>query len=452
MTRACSCRHRQVGQALLLGLALLIVGAAALILAFNSGQHLATKERLVHAADAAAFSAASWRARVFNYLAYSNRAIIAQEVAVAQALTLESWALYFEEFTETVRELTQYFPPAAVFTTAVARAAEVSREVTAAAAATEILLRDAPQVGYKSLLVRSQALLANAAGTFGAGAVALEVAQANDPRFFAFALPDDDAYRQFSRVYESDADRERLKDLVVRSLDPFSSGSRGTDMVMPVPAGCLVGSPSPADWFVQFRKRGGTHLAPGLDRWEAADTGSLHDSVRRRFFGGCSRREVYPIGWGATEAGVDRPTDSLVANPGGVRTNPIATSRAEDDMGNGDTQEHRVTGIGRVRELNYPALANDRFPRSRLVVLASVGQARIRDAAQARLAAGRLLGRVALPGSRQWAIAGAEVYFRRPPGSGRDQELASFYNPYWQARLAPLTDADRNRADGYVNR
>ena len=86
-------RGRQRGQVLMLCIALLFAGVLGLYLMFSAGQVFATRERLNNAADAAAYSAALWRARVMNYQAYANRAIVAQEVAVAQAVTLVSLSL-----------------------------------------------------------------------------------------------------------------------------------------------------------------------------------------------------------------------------------------------------------------------------------------------------------------------------------------------------------------------
>ena len=93
-------------------LAALSVGVGALYLSYDIGSAVAAKTRLSDAADTAAYSAAVWRARALNFAAYGNRAIIAQEVAVAQALTRQSWIAYFERFTDTVAEVAQIFPPA----------------------------------------------------------------------------------------------------------------------------------------------------------------------------------------------------------------------------------------------------------------------------------------------------------------------------------------------------
>src|SRR5882672_9426329 len=87
------------GQALVMGLVVLFMGAIMLFYLFSTGQVSADKQRVTNAADAAAYSAALWRARVLNYDAYSNRAMIANEVAIAQTLTLTSETQYLKNLT-----------------------------------------------------------------------------------------------------------------------------------------------------------------------------------------------------------------------------------------------------------------------------------------------------------------------------------------------------------------
>ena len=81
-------RAAQSGQALVIALGLLLAGGALLFVMFSAGQATAAKQRLVDTADAAAWSTGLWRARVMNYHTYSNRAIVAQKAAIAQAVTL----------------------------------------------------------------------------------------------------------------------------------------------------------------------------------------------------------------------------------------------------------------------------------------------------------------------------------------------------------------------------
>ncbi len=427
------------GSVLVLSLLFAAACAAGLLFLFDIGQMTSAKSRLVAAADSAAWSAASWRARVLNYTAYTNRAIIAQEVAVAQAVTLESWARYFETFTESVDDIAQVYPPLRVVTEVVAEVAYYSRLATQYAAAAEILMRDSPGYGYKTLLAQSQQIMHYTAGTFGAGAVANEVVKAGDPRFFAFALPDGAAWKDFTRRYESDDDRQRLKELVMRSLDEFTRGPRDGDLIIEALGACIG---------LGIRKRGGTTMSPDLERWEAADTASVHVptfSWSRR----CASQEAYKIGWGAAQVSAVGQRDEILADPGGVGLNPKALEEAENELSEGDRPRHTGTGIARVFDLNYERLQNARFPTSRVAVLASMPGTQVRLARKVPAGSERLAGRGEVAAKKIRALAAAEVYFRRPPGPLAREELASLYNPYWQVRLVAPSPAETALAQGY---
>ena len=457
------------GQALVLSLVLLFGGALGFYFMFSTGQVASTRQRLDNAADAAAWSAALWRARVMNYHAYANRAIVAQEVAIAQAVTLASWAKYFEQFSANAAMLASVYPPVAAVLEVSADLARTGRTLTEQTAAEEVLARSA----YKRTLAASQEVLQASAETFGLGAVANEVARANDPRFFAFALPDGGEFRAMSRRYAAD-DRARLKSVVDDSLDAFVAGPRGLELTLfPLPSSCF-GNPlvSPSKWFQQLHKRGGTVMVPGFDRWEAADTHSLHDWRRSSgFFGfsGCNLRELLPLGWGAVQATngpppppPERPStddgtwsfplDSVLqGNPGNVRFNPMATTLAEQEIqGAGHSGFEAYNGIETVRELDYAALANPRFPTSRLAVLARAEAQDVRTANVLNVGVGRLRLSENLAGRRLWSVSAAEVYFRRPDGAPARLEYASLYSPYWQVRLVEPSAAQRALADTYV--
>ncbi|MCC7059231.1 MAG: hypothetical protein IT508_03275 [Burkholderiaceae bacterium] len=446
--------RRQRGQALVLGLVLLFAGLLSLFFLFSSGQVSASKQRLTNAADAAAYSAAVWRARVLNFHAYANRAIVAQEVAVAQAVTLTSWSKYFENFTITARRLASAWPPAAAVLAVVAKVAGTARNLTESSAADEIPLRAAPSLGYKALLQRSQETLQLAADTFGLGAVANEVVRANDPGFFAFALGDGGAFNGFTRRYASDADRTRLRDVVIDSLDGFVGGPRRDDVrLLPLPSGCFGSTFDMSRWFQWWRKRGGTALTPDLERWEAVDTGSVHDYRRRRgfFSSSCRQVESLVVGWGAAEATDAAPLYAVQANTGDTWDNAAATWRASAEIsGYGYTGFERYGGIERVRELDYARLGDARFPVSQVVVLARSDGARVRSANTLNVGTGRLRLFERFAGDRLWAMAVGEVYFRRPPGAPDRIEYASLYSPYWQARLAEPDSMQRAAAVAYV--
>src|SRR5688500_12599373 len=84
-------RQAQKGQALILGLLVLVTSGRMLYFLFNTGQLLRETTTATKSADAAAISGASIMARVMNFEAYTNRAVMANAVAVGQLTALASW-------------------------------------------------------------------------------------------------------------------------------------------------------------------------------------------------------------------------------------------------------------------------------------------------------------------------------------------------------------------------
>jgi len=431
-------RGRQTGQSLMIALGLLLVGGAMLFTMFSAGQVAAAKQRLVDTADAAAWSAGLWRARVLNYHAYANRAIIANEVAIAQAVTLLAWAKYFESLARNASLIGPFVPPAEPILIGVLEAATLARESAETAARIEIPARGAEAVGYKEILATSQELLHLSTQGFGLSMVAAEIARANDPDFFAWVLPDaTQSWQTFTQRGESPEARRRFADLVLASLDPFTSGPRSEDIRTPIPSPCLN--------LMRLRKRGATTLSDDLDRWESVDTLSFH----RRGLRGlrCRETEALPLGWGAVETGTT--LSAVTGTAGEIDINPAANALASTAI----TSVGGYAGIARVRELNYERLANTAFPTSSLAVIARERAADVPTAAHLRLASGRMQPADVFPGDdapQLWALSAAEVYFRRPPDAPPRREYASLFNPYWQVRLVAPSPSQRASALSYV--
>ena len=232
-------RRAQSGQALVLALLLIVGGAFLLLAVFSSGRVLTTRQSLNDAADAAALSAATWRARVLNYAAYTNRAMVAQEVALAQAVTIASWARYFDALAGNAQSAAAAYPPAALALAAIASGADVARAATEQAASAELEWRAHEQLGYKVWLERSQAALLRSAQVFGLGAIANEVVRSGDPRFFAFALGDAGAFAAFTQPQVGAEDKARFREVVLQSLDPFTANPRSADHRLPLPSSCV---------------------------------------------------------------------------------------------------------------------------------------------------------------------------------------------------------------------
>ena len=432
-------RGTQSGQALVTALGLLLAGGALLFAMFGTGQVTIAKQRLVDTADAAAWSVGLWRARVLNYHAYSNRAIVANEVAIAQAVTLLAWSKYFERLARTAAQFGTLYPPAEAVLLAVLEAATLAREAAELAAEIEIPARGAEAVGYKSLLQASQEVLQLSTQGFGASMVAAEVARANDADHFAWVLPDATRdWAELTRRTDAPADHRRFADLVVASLDPFTAGPRSVDIPTPIPSPCLN--------LMRLKKRGATTLSDDLDRWEAVDTMSFHLRTLRGLR--CRETEALPLGWGAAEAGAE--LGAVTGTAGDVGANPAANGFAGSDISSFPSYE----GISRVRELDYERLDDTRFPVVGLAVVARRAGGTVATAASRGLASGRLVppDRFAGDGTPYlWALSAAEVYFRRPFDAPARIEYASLFNPYWQVRLAAPTAAQRAAAFAYVD-
>jgi len=90
----------QAGQALVYGIFFMLGGLAALYFLFNSGQLIREKTKLVNTADAVAYSAGVINARTLNFEAYTNRAMVANTVAVGQMVSLASWVKYADSLEE----------------------------------------------------------------------------------------------------------------------------------------------------------------------------------------------------------------------------------------------------------------------------------------------------------------------------------------------------------------
>ncbi len=87
--------RRMRGQASVLVVIVAAILVIAALLVYDSGRMVITRVHLQNAADSAAYSGAVELARAYNFAAYSNRAMVADQVAIAQMVGLTSWARYY---------------------------------------------------------------------------------------------------------------------------------------------------------------------------------------------------------------------------------------------------------------------------------------------------------------------------------------------------------------------
>jgi len=418
-------RRLHSGQALVAVLALLAGMLGAFVLVFNTGQVVNDKIRLTNAVDAAAYSAAQWQARSLNFQSYLNRAMVANEVAIAQLVSLRSWSRYVDTVTTNVDRVARYVP----YLGPPIRALEEGWD-----AVDQIL--DGSLPGIEGLLsswnthaLESAQFMAHQTTLPAAAEIATHVLQANEPR----AIVGQDArllqarngaiwQHRFTQRYErGGGDLRRFTQLLADSRDGFTR-SRRSDLF---DAG-----------IISLPRRGGTDLI-GEYSWRGVDTLSLHIDVPLA-------HEEIPLGWGAAEQ--RRQVQRGRGEHGGsLSRNPSASRRAARAM----RPRENYRGIPQIRDVVNP---RSHEPRPLVYSFAAhlpAGQVRTLD---------RLLMPAGLPtleGANEsvapafadgalHAISSAEVYFQRPAArADRRQEYPSLFNPYWQVRLVPVSSAER---------
>jgi hypothetical protein len=437
-------RGRQRGQSLVIGLFMLMIGALALFFQFSSGQVSADKQRVTNTADAAAYSAALWRARVLNYHAYSNRAMIANEVAIAQTLTLLSETQYLKNLAAclafeagdgdymcssaaptilAIFGLSSYFSGAREIL-------EYYQRLLQPTATAEIFTRS--QVINRGLSA-SQELLHGSANSFVLQAVvARQVTVANDDNFTVRVVPDSFAGglgASFTQRYSGER-RDRIANIVRARLDPYTRDRRFT--VPPLPC-----TPIP---LIVLRKRGTTELSADLDRWEASD--NLSEWREQLTIKGCRRNEG-AISWASQSA----DGGSMEMRGAEINRNRRSRGYSRDDDVNYD-HSNSYAGIQSFRDLNYSALsggsdAQVRNPVHKLALVVRQPGSVVRTANTLNIGVGRLRMAENFGSNRIASLAAADVYFRRPARRDGRIELPSLFNPYWHARLAEPTTQQR---------
>ena len=292
------------GQALVMFVVLVGVLMLGLILLFSTGQAVNKKVRLTHAADAAAYSVAVQQARAMNFAAYMNRGRIANEVAVAQAVSLWSWMNMIHAHTvegANIFTWLSWVPGVAVL----ARIYSAAERVVAGVRA----IANPVLKGAVLALDEINGFLANASRMmmqFGGGVTALDTArtvvQRNDPtaripeaalvllgaQLAGAASLGNNRRNQYIQAYDTTSRRnagmDRYRNVVMASRDRFSA-DREDDLGVP-------GLP------IDLEAAGGTDMVD-YNRWVALDTLDLSIGIDIGFI---DLTLDLPLGWGGAQA------------------------------------------------------------------------------------------------------------------------------------------------------
>lgn len=425
------------GAVLMIGLGMLSVVALLIFVLARSAVISNDKTRAIGLADAAAKSVATWYAQILNYDAYSNRAIAANEIMIAQAVTLTAWTQYAQTLARNIGSLASVLPATQSLAAWIQESAQISHQMARTGAAIEVPMRSS----YTKMLQTSQHMMHAAATPFAAQAMVNEVIWTGDPRFFGQIIPSSNisAFSGFSND-RLGANRSPLATLVQQSQDGFTRG-RGYDSrlyLMPS-IGCIPTSIDSA--FSKLRKRGGTWLTADYSSWEAGDTLSIHTWRRRSWWNlRCSNLgESIPLAWGAADAEA-KGGGAPASDPVGMATNSSAWSAARSDA----VGLAGYFGLSGYRELALDTDAARQTARVRVPVLIRLPASKMQKITTGQ----QVLAQNGDDSSVKalWSLSVAEVFFQRPADSlsnSATREFANLFAPFWGSRLVVPTATDQ---------
>jgi len=391
-------RRLQRGQVLALALGLLAVALAGALVMYNAGQATAERAQLQDAADGAAWSGGLWVARRLNFMAYTNRAMVANHVAVGHLVSYVSWLEYVGDTATKIAFLTAWIPGISEATWMAAKVSQYLYKTTELAARLQVLALDtlnrfylgvqgAARAGLSPLRLRrlmERVARAHVPAARVNDLADLKALAKKDPAaaaLIAGIASEGMRLTAFVRTYTPSNDGGRIAGLSWASLArsrPWIEGNRGWKLKVP--------------FVVRVRKLGSTRQGgEDLMDWKASDELQVSWWKWTKCFAGWS-------GWSTVARG-DASARGLYPGYAGI------------------AGYHGLRGKPGDRRLTVTALA-------------------------ARPPSGRLEPSAFVPGAapvRMSAVARAEVYHKRPdaelfglPGKG---EHANLFNPFWETRL-----------------
>lgn len=475
----CSCRARQRGQTSVFVAVTIVIILLAAFLLYNVGQLTTSKMLLQNAADSTAYSASVMVARAYNFAAYSNRAMVANQVAIAQLVGLTSWSRYYctiynekcgsfptagssGAYTEITDEIKAYFngeltPEVTIVFKGYGVASKGIYDAFNLAAGPlittingiELALSDASKAYY---LATYADLLASLAGK----GTLNTILKANDPHasFSAFGIgtlaADTALSKKFITTYtplnNKNDPNNRFHNVVVQSLDPFSNGRSGAldyTETLPFPLFAFGSCLGDGDGFYLMGAiyQGSTTLADNNASWSAKDSAN--------FVGGgvCIIQVPTPVG----DIPIPIPLigyahDNNQAYTGKLSSNSMsATYKVKDST---------YSGLRSYLDVSNLKKADMASPRIDIFVVQGAGTIDTTEYAKSALGAPQGTAQQgstpvlnltdAERSNKMGASASSEAYFARPlqywllDGKG---VYGNLFNPYWEAHLVPTPTA-----------
>ncbi|MFC3457504.1 pilus assembly protein TadG-related protein [Massilia haematophila] len=434
--------RRGKGQALVLFLGFAAAMIGILLVSFNSGQVTNAKMRAMNAADAAAYSGAVWQARTLNFQAYMNRAMVVNEVTIAQSVSLRSWIDYLARFVSNIETLGKYIPWVGPFITA------VSKGLDAVETGVDRLMpnfeRAARAASHAEHEVQN---IFNGYGDIGALDIAIDVAKKNGAAIstggYALIKRNHDEWGNFTDEYTrthrpagtSGDGRKRFRAVTLDSRDGFSENRKWNQSLFGI--------------LGEFDKQGGTDLV-NYDAWKGLDS-AAYCTVGR--FGKCP---WIPLGWGGAQASFPKANGIGQHGSGDWNRTDGRLARTEANRNSQvTTLPRRFPDYRDLKVLDTSKTAQQKVSFAVEVVVADkeIPTARTAMSAQAALVNGAKIEHDPQYAADAGVFGLSEgcVAFERPVGEERADggvERPSLFNPYWRASLATPSKDTRKIVGG----
>jgi len=465
-----------------LGIALALVGVVGAFVLFNTGQVAVNKQRLSDAADSAAYSGMVWQARALNFQAYTNRAMIANDVTIGQAVSLTSWSTYSAIASDNIATVTD---PVPIVGQIIRSIAQIFKTVNSVIEPVSDAIVSVVGVINGVIGVAQESMFASA--FMATPDIVDKVAKASDDNFEAVSgyaiaglFNNLNSWQAFTEEYSHDdieAMRERT-DLVSQSRDDFATNRRWKffhDF-------WLFTSP-----FTQYKLyySGQTRLLMSTNletpqwEWVGKDGLSLHQKrLSFKLTGVKTKRDQLPIGWASAYANSQNSNSSATIDERnkkcqgyytlakyGTNDNcdflgPLGNGVAEGLANEGfkfkllDSGPIGLTGYNGIqafRSLSKNVLEDEDGSGDPVLRLRTEISMDMQDTETTNdwvHDSEPFATELASAGKKMSSISVAEVYYRHPKAYRTENhtikmQRANGYNPYWDVRLAPIDLEER---------
>lgn len=477
---------RQKGQAIPIGIAS-IMGVTILMLAlFNTSQVTSEKMRIVNTADAAAYSGMVIQARTLNFHAYTNRAMVANQVSIAQLVTLYSFSRYMRRLSSNLGNVISLIPYVGA---AIGRAIRVTgRWINTML--DQFVRITMPIVNTMNMGISRAQQAADAFAYAATPQIVRRVVRENDVNYEVtpvvangFQARNFNEWRGITRRYTSNLYQNRKAILARNSRDDFSTRRRGwgRNTVFNIWWAVLYWQRDADTRLISQGNLRSRTQSNARWEWKAKDTLALWSGWRWITWRGVRYAEVeIPTGWGSAYYSTNNR--DFDRNRGGCFwvwcwSGWRFKNRVTEGLADGE--KRRVNTTPRYYGMNpYYAIRDadrarraSRYPLVRLGVevrkrlnqpirtssnINNLGSRDAYVAGSTRNGLGKGMFRVDDRFARNAgvsAVARADVYFSRPIGVGtvfgsnrrsdRREEYANLFNPYWDVRLVEPTTERR---------